>query len=303
MHLSASKSSEKKKIGFISQTELSLTTFGFMGFALVKPHLLGIRHDNKNDREGFIHFWAVMGHMLGVMDKFNICLYPLEVVEQICYICLRYIFIPILQLETPEFKQMTEALTDGLAQFIPNLTYESQYFLTKRVAGIPGYQYNVDKEKEILCRSVFNDEEVKALHFAASQISGYEYLDGIVFDHKIRLLNIKKIDQCIEATEDNGISGFFKSTNENSVSSLTSLHKILGLTHANQLEVTEVDDTGFMNLLGDYKFKTLSIKDQYIIRMRVSTLKFYEYRIGRMICEQGLSLILYRQKKFLNQKK
>lgn len=290
MHLSASKSSERMKIGFISQAELALTTFGFMGFALVKPHLLGIRHDNKKDREGFIHFWAVMGHMLGVMDKFNICLYPLEVVEQICYICLRYIFIPILQLETPEFKQMTEALTDGLAQFIPNLTYESQYFLTKRVAGIPGYQYWVDKDKEVLCRSLFNDEEVKALHYATSQNCGYEYMESIVFDDKIRLFNVKSIDQedCVEATDDSDISA---------------LHKLLGLTHPKQLEIVEVDDNGFRNLLGDYKFKTLSVKDQYIVRSRLTTLKIYEYRIGRMFCEQGLSLVLYRQRRFLNRKK
>ena len=65
----------------ISQAALSMTLFGFMGYALIKPHLLGIKHDNNEDREAFVHFWAVIASMLGVKDDFNMCLNPLEVVE------------------------------------------------------------------------------------------------------------------------------------------------------------------------------------------------------------------------------
>jgi hypothetical protein len=59
-----------------------MTVFGFMGYALTKPHQLGIRSDNDEDREAFIHFWAVIGSLLGVKDEFNMCLYPLKVVEK-----------------------------------------------------------------------------------------------------------------------------------------------------------------------------------------------------------------------------
>lgn len=81
MHLFASKAAEKSGYGMIPQAAMAMTNFGFMGYALVRPHFLGIKHNNDEDREAFVHFWAVVGHMLGVKDEFNMCLQTLEVVE------------------------------------------------------------------------------------------------------------------------------------------------------------------------------------------------------------------------------
>ena len=81
MHLMVSRAAEKTGYGMIPQAAMSMTNFGFMGYALVKPHLLGIKHDNDEDREAFVYFWAVVGFMLGVKDEFNMCLQSLNVVE------------------------------------------------------------------------------------------------------------------------------------------------------------------------------------------------------------------------------
>lgn len=81
MHLLASRSAETNGVGFIPQCAMAMTKFGFMGYALVRPHMLGIRHDNKEDQEAFVHLWAVIGFMLGVKDEFNMCLHSLEVVK------------------------------------------------------------------------------------------------------------------------------------------------------------------------------------------------------------------------------
>lgn len=81
MHLLASRSAASNNMGMISQAAMAMTKFGFMGYTLARPHLLGIKHDNDEDREAFIHLWAVLGAMLGIKDEFNMCLYPLEVVE------------------------------------------------------------------------------------------------------------------------------------------------------------------------------------------------------------------------------
>lgn len=83
MHLCASRAAAKddKGLKLISQSAMSMTQFGFMGFALVKPHQLGIKYDNDMHREAFVHFWAVIGSMLGIKDENNMCLFPLDVVE------------------------------------------------------------------------------------------------------------------------------------------------------------------------------------------------------------------------------
>lgn len=81
MHQFASRAACSKGYMNISQTAMSMTKFGFMGYALIRPHLLGIRESCREDREAFIFLWAVIGSMLGIKDEFNMCLHSLEVVE------------------------------------------------------------------------------------------------------------------------------------------------------------------------------------------------------------------------------
>lgn len=52
-----------------------------MGLVVAKPHYLGVSCDNRADREGFIHFWAVISSMMGIKDEFNMNLFSLDVVE------------------------------------------------------------------------------------------------------------------------------------------------------------------------------------------------------------------------------
>jgi hypothetical protein len=81
MHLSASNASQARGSHSIPQIAMSMTAFGFMGYALVKPHQLGVRHDNEEDQDAFVHVWAVISSMLGVKDEFNMCLFPLDIVK------------------------------------------------------------------------------------------------------------------------------------------------------------------------------------------------------------------------------
>jgi hypothetical protein len=87
MHLMASRQAEKTEYGMIPQCAMSMTNFGFMGYALVRPYLLGIKTDNDEDRDAFVFFWAVIGYMLGIKDEFNMCLFPLDVVETLVWSC------------------------------------------------------------------------------------------------------------------------------------------------------------------------------------------------------------------------
>jgi ER-bound oxygenase mpaB/B'/Rubber oxygenase, catalytic domain len=81
MHQFASSAACAKGYMNISQTAMSMTAFGFMGYALIRPHLLGVRASSQEDREAFVYLWAVIGSMLGIKDEFNMCLHPIDVVE------------------------------------------------------------------------------------------------------------------------------------------------------------------------------------------------------------------------------
>lgn len=68
-HLAADRRGKLNKKGSLSQSSLAITQFGFMGFGILKPEKLGIKINDEKDLEGFIHFWRVIGYLVGVNDK------------------------------------------------------------------------------------------------------------------------------------------------------------------------------------------------------------------------------------------
>uniref|UniRef100_A0A182NJS2 DUF2236 domain-containing protein n=1 Tax=Anopheles dirus TaxID=7168 RepID=A0A182NJS2_9DIPT len=308
MHLSASNSAKKRTLGFISQPEMALTTFGFMGFPLVRPHLLGIRYDNRDDREGFVHFWAVIGFMLGVDDDYNMCLHRLEVVEMICYMVMRYVFVPSLQLETPLLRQMVGAIVDAFTPYMPFVSYESVMFLTRRLVGIPGYQYSVDMKKEFLCRPIITREELDKVTDYMETRDGYRQVKAMyraIFTDKLRLYTVKElpdeINQNYLETTAAGMNGTYtKLSGEDGddqrlKAAELQLRELLGLKHNQQLIITEVEDEReWSTYMNDSKLKQLSARDQTNVRVTAQTLNLCYTTIGRFANETTLSFILYR---------
>lgn len=47
---------------------MAFTQFAFMGYVLIKPKSIGLRN-KPEEEEAFIHFWRVIGYMLGIPDR------------------------------------------------------------------------------------------------------------------------------------------------------------------------------------------------------------------------------------------
>uniref|UniRef100_A0A182QUX4 ER-bound oxygenase mpaB/mpaB'/Rubber oxygenase catalytic domain-containing protein n=1 Tax=Anopheles farauti TaxID=69004 RepID=A0A182QUX4_9DIPT len=315
MHLSASNSAKKRSLGFINQPEMALTTFGFMGFPLIRPHLLGIRYDNREAREGFVHFWAVIGYMLGVEDEHNMCLHRLEVVEMICHTVMRYVFVPSLQLETPLLRHMIGAIVDAFTPYMPFLSYESLMFLTRRLVGIPGYQYSVDMKKEFICRPILTEEDLKKVTDYMEPRDGYRQVMAMyraIFSDKLRIYTIKElpdeINQNYLGTAVAGTNGTYTKLavedNDNPEQpqqqqrlndAELQLNDLLGLKPNQQLIITEVaDEHEWSTYMNDSRLKQLSARDQTNVRVTARTLNLSYSTIGRFANEATLSFILYR---------
>lgn len=262
-------------------------------FALVRPQYLGIRCDNKEDREGFIHFWAVMGHMLGVEDQFNMCLFDIETVENVCLIMLRYIFIPMIQLETPKFKKMITALLKGLSPFLPHMTYDLQMFSVKRIIGVPGYQYGVDASKEKICQQMFSTEELYAAKEVIRSIHNenkdFLKIYEIFFDDGIPILTPKSPVH-VEVPID---IGTVDDHNENKLN----FQNDVGDKKCYWIMRSQ-DNTEWNKYLNDSAFYALNKKDQLVVRWRCFMLKCYENSVGRYFCELGLSAVLYMIRRY-----
>lgn len=67
-HTSASKEANCIGFGNITQRDMVLTQFVFIGIPLLSPHLLGLARSEEG-MEGLVHFWRVIGYLLGIQDK------------------------------------------------------------------------------------------------------------------------------------------------------------------------------------------------------------------------------------------
>lgn len=68
-HNDASQRSRKANSCFISQKNMALTQFGFMGYIVWKTKLIGIYEAEETDLQAFIHVWRVVGYTLGIEER------------------------------------------------------------------------------------------------------------------------------------------------------------------------------------------------------------------------------------------
>lgn len=68
-HVRAGLASKLKGTGTVSQRDLALTLYGFVGFSMLKPDKFGVRQLSEGDWDAYNYVWRVIGHMIGLEDK------------------------------------------------------------------------------------------------------------------------------------------------------------------------------------------------------------------------------------------
>lgn len=295
MHMYASYDSMQRQLGIISQMEVSMTTFGFAGLALNRPHFYGINPAKTKKREGFLHLWAVLGYMLGIHDEYNICLLPMEAAEIEFDILMRNVFGPYLQVETKLFKEMTNAFIDGLRDFMPLLDYDSQLFLTRRAAGIPGYQYNVDKRKERPYRNIFTKEDIQKINHP-------------LFSDKILILAVdnqqskgKKIDNNHFSQDlDEGLSktSYYSYTDFN----YGKLIQLMGLPEDAKINITGISRNDLEDNFDDRNYNKLNMLSRVYVNVNLFFVNALGSNLGKIVImpfvdSQISSMRKYRKKR------
>ncbi|CAK9814920.1 hypothetical protein ANTQUA_LOCUS8278 [Anthophora quadrimaculata] len=112
-HCVAFRKSFDAGLNRISQLDMALAQFGFMGFTLLGGDYLGVKSSSE-ELEGMIHFWRVIGSMLGMEDKYNICSGSVEETRALCRRLLDEIFLPSLATNDEDFKKMSRLLIESL---------------------------------------------------------------------------------------------------------------------------------------------------------------------------------------------
>ncbi|XP_066142865.1 uncharacterized protein [Euwallacea fornicatus] len=134
LHNSASKSGCKVGLKRISQKDMALTQFGFMGYQLIRGHFIGMRNITDEDWKGFIHLWRVVGHLLGIEDRFNICRESVRETREICEKLIHKVFIPKMNQMDQESLLMIKLLINGLWVIQPMLNFNTLMYILQMVA-------------------------------------------------------------------------------------------------------------------------------------------------------------------------
>lgn len=66
-----------KKIGqdkiWANQHDMALTQWAFIGLVILYPKQCGLHPATKDELEDLNYFWRVIGHVMGIEDRFNLC--------------------------------------------------------------------------------------------------------------------------------------------------------------------------------------------------------------------------------------
>lgn len=140
-HLNARKYCEKAKQITIMQRDMAVTQFGFMGYMILRSKMIGIHINDEKELEGPVHFWRVIGYVIGIKDEINLCTGSVAETKERMKIVLECILRPSLEKPIPDFEPMTKALINGLWHFTSELDKDTCIFVGKRLAGCKGYEF------------------------------------------------------------------------------------------------------------------------------------------------------------------
>lgn len=104
--------------------------------------MVGVQTTDE-DLEAFIHFWRVIGHMIGLDDKYNLCTDSWSTTKPRLEAMLTYVYQPSLEIASTseKFREMSRALITGLWCFNPFLSFDAYTFFMKMVTGCQNYDY------------------------------------------------------------------------------------------------------------------------------------------------------------------
>ncbi|XP_012254729.2 uncharacterized protein LOC105685326 [Athalia rosae] len=133
-HCVAFKRSMEAGLDRISQLDMALTQFGFIGFTLLSGDELGVKA-SAAELEGLVHVWRVIGSVLGIEERFNICAGTTEETISLCGRLLDEVFVPRLAEKRPEFEKMRVVLLEGIWPINPHIDPSAYTAITYKFAS------------------------------------------------------------------------------------------------------------------------------------------------------------------------
>ncbi|XP_023323466.1 uncharacterized protein LOC111697631 isoform X2 [Eurytemora carolleeae] len=109
----------------ISQFDMVITQWGFLGPLLMFPHKIGVKDTADSSLEGVVYMFYLVGKSLGVHDEFNLCKGGARLAKQRCQHILRQVIQPGLLNEGRISRFMADHLLNGVNVINPFIFQDS----------------------------------------------------------------------------------------------------------------------------------------------------------------------------------
>lgn len=147
-HIHSSRRGELHRVGSVLYKDIAYTQLAMETYLLECPHIVGV-NANREDLAACFHFWRVIGHMIGINDRFNGCTDDWDIDRERCKYCFRDVFTPQIRNANVEFYQLARAYIDGFWGFTPIMDSAAVIYWMKYVHKFPGYLYFDSDERVI----------------------------------------------------------------------------------------------------------------------------------------------------------
>lgn len=138
-HNGVSKGSSNKGLNPLTQLDMAVAQFAFFGLGIIRDEFVGLQDVSDKDWRGFHHYWRVMGHLLGMEERFNICSPSLETSKQIAELLVKQLIIPEMDKRCPVYLDTTK---------VASLCFKPMLLELETNCAV-NYVYNLLKQKNI----------------------------------------------------------------------------------------------------------------------------------------------------------
>ncbi|XP_033220422.1 uncharacterized protein LOC117175023 isoform X2 [Belonocnema kinseyi] len=135
-HCMATKLCQKANHPEITNRDLALTQFGFFGYILIRPKEFGFEYD-PDKQAAIVHFWRVIGHLIDIPDRLNICRKNLAETTQLCKIIMQEVMTKHVIENPPHFREMASAMLEAIACIDFTTDVQSSLAFCHQLHGAP----------------------------------------------------------------------------------------------------------------------------------------------------------------------
>lgn len=136
--------------------------------------MLGIQVSRAN-HEALVHFWRVIGHMMGIHDEYNLMTDSWTTTRTRLQLVLDGVYRPLMHNSTAEFYRMADYLITGLWCFNPFLNTQAYVHYMKSMSGCPEYVY-FGSDPAILNDEALTNDGKELFEVAAENLSLLDWI-------------------------------------------------------------------------------------------------------------------------------